>query len=308
MVIRATTTYQNGRVIDVVERHIPPYCKGDRSGGMSGGMKRSPKTQTTQEPQKKVNEKNRKKLCRQKLLANFSNGDWYITLTYRPENNPANLTTAKQDFSKFMRAVRKAYKNQGQCPRWIRNIELGADGQWHIHLVINNIGDNSRIIADKWKHGYVHAEVIRLDAQVYDEDFLKLANYLTKGDGPNAQNDQPSGKKENADQNRPKISSYSCSRGLKVPETEVIVLNHYPSEPEIIDGYYLAHCYEGRNPITGKPYREYTLVRLQKQCKVIDHCYRQQKQDHIESVNCMDIRSKKDEKHKTNGKRNQEFK
>ena len=37
-------------------------------------------------------------------------------------------------------------RNEGYEVFWIRNIEQGTRGAWHIHLIINEIGDTASII------------------------------------------------------------------------------------------------------------------------------------------------------------------
>ena len=90
------------------------------------------------------------------------------------------METALKDFQKAMRKVRAEYKKRGQELFWIRNIERGTKGAWHIHLVVNEIGDTSSVLQKAWKKGGTWSNDIRHNDKTYDEDFTKLASYMTK--------------------------------------------------------------------------------------------------------------------------------
>mgnify|MGYP000668284325 CR=1 FL=1 len=78
-----------------------------------------------------------------------------------------------------MKRVRKEYKKRGYEVFWVRNIERGTKGAWHIHLIIKEIGDTVSIIQKAWKKGATWATRIK-ESSFYDEDFTKLASYMTK--------------------------------------------------------------------------------------------------------------------------------
>ena len=80
-----------------------------------------------------------------------------------------------KDFQKAIGKVRAQYKKRGQELFWIRNIERGTKGGWHIHLVVNEIGDTASILQKAWKKGGTWFTEIR-KSKFYDEDFTKLAN------------------------------------------------------------------------------------------------------------------------------------
>lgn len=62
-----------------------------------------------------------------------------------------------------------------------RNIERGTKGAWHIHLVIKKTSGAADWIEDAWEHGAVYITQIK-KSRFYDEDFTKLANYITKNE------------------------------------------------------------------------------------------------------------------------------
>ena len=100
-------------------------------------------------------------------------------MDYEVENRPPTMQDALKDFQKAMRYVRREYKKRGYEVFWIRNIEKGTKGAWHIHLVINEIGDTVSIIQKAWTKGGTWSIEIK-HSKNYDEDFTKLANYMTK--------------------------------------------------------------------------------------------------------------------------------
>lgn len=81
----------------------------------------------------------------------FKEGDCWATWTYAPQNRPPDMKAALKDFQDAMRCVRREYKKRGYEVFWIRNIERGTKGAWHIHLIINEIGDTASIITKVWK-------------------------------------------------------------------------------------------------------------------------------------------------------------
>lgn len=169
---RNTWELRNGDVIYVEEHH----------DGMYGapGEKRSKKAKPTKEQMQKVNAMNKKKRARMRLLQYFNTGDCFATWTYDEKKRPGDMKEALAHFQKAMRYVRREYKKRGRELFWIRNIEKGTKGAWHIHLVINEIGDTLSILERAWEHGVTYCSAIKKNSKVYDEDFSKLASYITK--------------------------------------------------------------------------------------------------------------------------------
>ena len=260
--------FRQGEIIDIEEFHDGNY-------GAPGG-KREKREKPTKEQMQKVNAIQKAKRCRQRLLEYFTPGDCFATLTYEPRNRPPNMDAAKEHFRKFIRQIRAEYKKRNYEVFWIRNIERGTKGAWHIHLVINEIGDTASIIQKAWPYGGVYLSEIRLNDKIYDEDFTKLANYITKDE-----NSRP--KKSDGTEGKPRIkeASYSISRNMPLPEPQVDHLIRWRKEPIAKKGYYIVNMVEGINPITGYLYRRYTMMRLQKggdTDAVRDHKHRRKRQ------------------------------
>lgn len=246
---RKTYTFRKGNVIDVEEYHDGNYG--------APGKRREKREKPTPEQMRKVNAMNKTRLCRQRLLQYFHAGDCFATYTYRKDRRPADMKGAKDDFSKAIGKVRKAYRKRGRELFWIRNIECGTKGAWHIHLVVNEIGDTAAILKEAWPHGGLYITEIRNNPNIYDEDFSRLAAYLTKDEHTSYQ-------KQDGEEGKPRIreASYSTSRNMPLPEPKVDRLVRWKKEPKPKKGYYMAGFHEGINPVTGYRYRRYTMIRI----------------------------------------------
>lgn len=239
---------KHGDVIDIEEYHDGNYG--------AKGKKRTPKKKLTKEDMQKVNAQNKTKKCRQRLLQYFSMGDCFATWTYEPKNRPPNMQEALKDFQKAVEKVRRQYGKRGKPLFWIRNIERGTKGAWHIHLVVNEIGDTASILQKAWNKGGTWFTEIR-KSKFYDEDFTKLASYMTK-------DERTVEIKADGTPAKPRVreASYNISRNMPLPEPATEKLVRWPKEPKPKKGYYIAKMHEGINPVTGFKYRRYTLIRL----------------------------------------------
>lgn len=246
---RKRYTFRGGDIIDVEEHHDGAYG--------APGKKREKRGRPTPEQMQAENEEIKRRRCRHKLLEYFSAGDTFCTLTYAVDKRPADMGAALRDFRKMIGKVRAEYRKRGRELYWIRNIERGTKGAWHIHMAINEIGETAAILQRHWKGGGVWVTTIRQDAKIYDEDFTKLAAYLTKSEKTVTR--KADGEKEKP---RLKEASYSSSRNMPIKEPKVDKLQRWKAEPKPKKGYYIARIHEGVNPITGYLYRRYTMIKL----------------------------------------------
>lgn len=249
MIKRKTFVLRNGEVIDVEEFHDGRYG--------APGKKRLKKKKPTKEQMQKVNLANKMKRARLRLLEYFNVDDYFGTWTYQKGHRPPDMNTALNNFQKAIRKVRKQYRKRGYELFWIRNIERGTKGAWHIHFVINQIPDTVSILEDAWEHGGTYAIRIKKSDKYNDGDFTELANYITKDETTREI-------KEDGTLAKPKLkeASYSTSRNMPLPEPEVDKLVRWKKEPKPKKGYYIAKSHTGINPYNNYQYRHYTMIRL----------------------------------------------
>lgn len=209
------------------------------------GQPRAPKANPTPEQMARQNQRHREDTCRRKLRCHFRRDDYYVTFTYRKADRPADMEQAKGHWAAAVRKLRAAYAKRGFRLKWIRNIEVGSKGAWHIHAVVNRIPDGDLLLRDCWPHGMVHF------VHCYDAGgFRNLAAYITK----TPQTDH-----------RLRESHYWTSRGLPVPEPEEKVIRYRefvtPRPPK---GWVLEEgsFHEGISEVTGYAYRRYCFVRV----------------------------------------------
>ena len=158
------------------------------------------------------------------------------------------MAAAKRDFRNFIRRLQNDYRRRGKPLQWIRNIEVGSRGAWHIHLVINRIPDLDLMIRKAWMNGRVTHQLL------YEKgEFRELAAYMTK---------TPKTDRRIAE------SNYSTSRNLPLPEPKRKRIRWRSwRKIRIPAGWYLdpEAVHEGINPITGHRYRKYTLLRYRRE-------------------------------------------
>lgn len=212
------------------------------------GMGRGKKKKATPEQIRKRNQWNKERKARHKLKTWFKENDFLILLTYKREDRPTNMKMAKWHFAKAIRSMRNEYAKRGYELRWMRNIEVGPRGGWHIHLVVNRIADTDLIVKKAWMHGNVNFKHLYEDG-----DFAELAAYITKTPAT-------------AEKYRENLieTSYSTSRNIPVKEPKPERLARWVRNPKPEKGYYIEKesYHEGINEVTGYKYRYYTMVRL----------------------------------------------
>lgn len=245
---RKTYSFRQGDVIDVEEFHDGRYG--------APGEKRQKKKKPTKEQMKLVNALNKAKRCRQKMLQYITPGDIWATWTYEVKNRPLDMAAALKDFQKAMKYVRKEYKKRGYEVFWFRNIQQGTKGAWHIHLVINEIGETASILQRAWSKGGTWFTEIK-KSKYYDEDFTMLSNYITKDENTTEM-------KKDGTPGKPRIraANYNTSRNMPLPKPDVDELLRWKKEAKPKKGYYIAAMHEGINPVTRYKYRRYTMIRL----------------------------------------------
>ena len=248
MIKRVTYKLRKERVLIVQEYHDGKYG--------AKGLPRKKKKKATKEDILKVNRWNKTKRCQMRLLEYFEKDDLLVTWTYKVENRPATMKEAIKHFGDAMRKVRREIRKRGYENFYIRNIERGTKGAWHIHFVVKEVGDTASIVQNAGDKGGTWLTKIK-DSDYYSEDMLKLAEYLTK-------DEYSTETKKDGTQSKPRIreSSYRCSQNMPLPKPHPDKLYRWKKEIKPKKGYYIARMWEGINPKTGYKYRRYTMIKL----------------------------------------------
>lgn len=247
---RKTTKLRKGDIIDVVE-----YPDGNYG---APGMPRQKRKKPTKEQMIQINQLNKARKCRLRMLEYLNAGDYYGTWTYEKDKRPCDMKEALKHFQKAKRKVKKYYKKQGYELFWIRNIERGTKGAWHIHFVMNKISGAVEVITEAWEHGGTYIVQIK-NSKFYDEDFTKLSCYMTKNE-----NTVEYKKDGTIAKSKIREASYSTSKNMPLPEPKVDKLVRWKKEAKPKKGYYIVKetFYEGICRKTGYMYRRYTMIRL----------------------------------------------
>lgn len=217
------------------------------------GEKRKKRKKPTPEQMARQNRRNRIKKIRRLLRRNFLPGDYWTTLTYRPDERPPDTETAKKKLQKFFDQMREAYRRRGETLKYFGKMEVGQRGGIHYHIVVNRIQDTDLLIQRYWPWGKIHNELM------YQEgNFQKLAEYIGKWPGDI---NEETGKVITMQD-----AWYTRSRNLiqPVPEKEIMSGKTFNRDPRPPKGYYLdkESLKEGVNPVTGYKYRSYTLIKI----------------------------------------------
>lgn len=251
MYIRKYQEFRKGDVIDYIE--IPDGRYGAR------GVPRMKKKKPTKEQMAEINKRNKERKCRAYLLEYFRKDDIFATWTYRPGARPLDMKEALKDFQRSIRKMRTEYKKRGYELFWIRNIEKGSRGAWHIHLVVNSIPGTAEILKNAWTKGGTYMETIKDSENFGDDDMIRLSDYLTKDANLGEKN-----KDGIREKTRLKESSYNHSKNMQLPPVKKQKLKRWKEEVNPKKGYYISRIWEGINPYTGRKCRRYTMIRIER--------------------------------------------
>lgn len=218
------------------------------------GCPRGKKRKRTPEQIERQNETNRIRRLQRIILANFRPGhSWHLTLNYKPAERPDTVEQARRQLSKFLTAVRRAYKAAGKEFKWIAVTERGKRGNaLHHHLVVEDSEEIRKLVRKYWPYGNSHWSDIYEDGEME-----QLASYMVKKET-----------KEDSEGKSFKGVKYTHSRNLIIPQPERKQMKRrkWPEEPRVPKGWELIKdsLYDGINPITGYPYRHYSLRKIAK--------------------------------------------
>lgn len=233
--------YRLTNSIEVIECHTARYG--------APGQPRAVKTQLTPDAVRKNNQKNRERKCSRMIDKYFNDDDYVLTLTYRKEDRPADMAECKKHLRTFFGKLRKEYAKRYYELFWIRNIEVGTKGAWHVHVVMNRIDGADFLIKELWKeHGGVYFQFYK-DKKDKGED---LGKYIAKSSVSSP--------------DKISESSWSHSRNVQPiePEETVITGQSMNDRPRTPKGYYLDKAsYKDYVNDEGYRFREYVFRKLQ---------------------------------------------
>lgn len=232
-------TYDLGEV-----REIQKYYPANYG---APGCSREKKRKKTPEEIKKQNETNKVRKVQRLILANFTEGDIHLNLTYRKELRPESLEEAEKQRADFLRKLRMAYRRAGPDLKYIGVTEIGKGGAVHHHIVINNPDELNvtKLIQKYWPYGQQY------QTPLYEEgEYEQLSSYLVKEETKEGQTG----------------TSYTSSRNLIRPEPkrEKVFSQRWRDPPRIPKGWEMIKetLFSGTNPVTGYPYQRYMIRRI----------------------------------------------
>ena len=233
--------YDLGKV-RIIEKHYP-----GRYG--APGMKRRKKQLPTPEQMERENERRKARKVQMLILRNFQEGDWHLTLSYKPENRPEDMPAAKKRLQKFLRDLRKIYRKEGKDLKYIAVTERGERGACHHHLILEDIPGTKQAVIDCWKDGG------RYFVPLYEDgEYEKLGDYIAK--------------KQTKEQKKGQ-RSFSRSKNLILPKPKIekiqaVIWRSVPIAPK---GWCVLNVENGINPFNNQPYQRYTIKTKEALCR-----------------------------------------
>lgn len=211
------------------------------------GIRRGENRNKTKESQEKGNLRRDIRKITLLLNENFGYGDYHLTLTYAPAQQPDTMEEAREDLRKAVRKLRGCYQKAGKEMKYIAVTEYGIKGKaLHHHIVINH-GIGTRQVQDIWGKGWC-------DFHPLDKtgEYSRLAAYLMK-------------KKKNWKEHGGKGRYYRRSNNLVMPVTDkqaITTCDGYYEKPRARKGYYIeGDTVQSGHTKEGWPYLSYILVK-----------------------------------------------
>lgn len=229
----------------------------------AAGEKRAKKRKATQEKIAKQNQYIRTKKMRRLIKANFSPGDYWVTLKY-PKGTRKEEAEYRKDLRDFLTRCRASWKRRGAVFRFIYRIEVGKRGGVHIHILCNRLEpvkgkpDTAAVLQELWgKNGRINYQLL---TDYYGDGYQQLAEYVVKP------LPEDTGQLSLfTEEEKKTYSRYSASRNLVRPEPEIkdykrrTVRELVENGPKPTPGFYIdktsVRC--GVNPYTGLSYCHY---------------------------------------------------
>lgn len=135
------------------------------------GVRRA-KSKPTSAIQQELNRRNAERKLTRTVHTNFTAGDYALSLTFRERQE---TDQALEKLRKYLRKLRKEYRDAGTELKYIYIIERGKSGRVDIHLILN-AGIGRDRLEELWTHGYANAKRLRFT----EKGVEALTKYMTK--------------------------------------------------------------------------------------------------------------------------------
>lgn len=141
-----------------------------------GERVRAAKSRMTSAAQKAMNDKSARGRLEMSLAANFTRKDLFLTLTYRPEDRPAQRDGAVKKVRSFIKDMRKCRKAAGVPMKYVYvTEEKHGEGNLHHHIILNATERDIETIRSLWPYG----DVVDIE-YIGCREYATWAEYLTK--------------------------------------------------------------------------------------------------------------------------------
>lgn len=164
--IKILATTRAGRVVRQVLFTPKTINANQRRRGIS----------VSKEDKKKANLKTSSDKLFMLVCANFSPGDWWVTLTYDDEHLPQTRQESQKPFRKFMRKFRKYRKDNGDVFKYVYCTQVTTENggrRVHHHMITRwEDSEDRKKIEEFWEFGPIK-KIVRLK----DIEHIKTESY-----------------------------------------------------------------------------------------------------------------------------------
>ena len=210
-------------------------------------LPRRKNTAPTSAQQALINEKNSIRKLEYLILANFTRDDIRLDLTFGGiEPSPEE---AKKEVDKFLRKLRKLYRDKGHELKWIGVMEHDKH-RVHQHFILNDIGLRRADYDALWPHAAINHKGFKpFDGG--EQDAHRVAKYFVK-------ETKHTYNKEGEVQKHRWRSSRNLVRPIEI--TKTIHAKAWRDDPKPKKGYYVARV-DNEPDYNGNPHQYYRMIR-----------------------------------------------
>ena len=190
------------------------------------------------------------------INANFIPDDYFITFHYENHTRPECYDDASETLSRFMRKLRTLYVEAKTEFKYIKCTAFGERGGVHHHVILPQ-GIDTKEITKLWKEhikASMKARPPEYRSLYSTGEYSSLAAYFVE-------------QKQYTGNSEKYVRKWVASRNLLKPEekTEDIEGIKWQEPPAAPRGYYVDtdSIRAGTNPVNGRPYLFYRLIKIQ---------------------------------------------